>query len=281
METPGPLGHQDFATPDKQKSQPSISSRGPQGVEPDRGRAILESERGKVTQALRNLQKLRIELAEKMTEVIKQEILGQYDSGLEEIGVSPEVKKQIKDKISAELARTLNPQTASVEDYAGLESIGFSWKLVQRHKKLLSDFLDAVEMYLKARKESKQSGGFLPKSSKDTLSEYWDWSEELLKEYAITGAMGDENLAHNVVWETAISLLEEASWDAFEIYEKAYKEWGHDKQSPAKKDKLAESSALLTANLSELSQLDPYSDTMTEIGKRVLEMASSSSQSAS
>jgi hypothetical protein len=223
---------------------------------------------------LKNLQKLRSELAEKMIAVIKQTILDSYGIS-EDASVSPEVKEQIENKISSDLARTLTPQTFFAGEYMKFGSQEFPQELVQRHKKLLLDFTNAVEMYLQARQESKQSGCFLPESSKDTLSEYWDWSEELTKEYAVTGAMGDENLAHNVVWKTSISLAEEASWNTFEIYEKAYIEWVHNKQSPAKKDKLAESLALLDVNLLELYKLDPLNETITEIGKRMREMASS------
>lgn len=277
METPGPLGHQDFASPDKQKNQPSIGSRGPQGVEPDRGRAALEEGRKNVMQALQDLQKFRVELDEKMIAVIKQKILDQYCKSEDE-SLSPEVKEQNKNKILSEQARALNQQNFSAKEYVQFGRQELPQELVQRHKKLLLDFTNAVEAYIKARQESKQSGGFLPESSKDTLSEYWDWSEELLKEYVVTGRMiGDENLAHNVVLKTSISLVDEASWDAFAIYEKAYMEWSRDKQSPAKKDKLAESLALLYANLMDLAHFDPLNETITEIEKRMQEMDSPSS----
>jgi hypothetical protein len=155
-----------------------------------------------------------------------------------------------------------------------LGSEKFDKELVQRHDKLVSDFIDAVEMYLKASRELKQRFGSLSQSSKDVLSEYWDWSEKLIREYAITGAMGDENLVNNVLLKTTIGLVEQASWNAFEIYKKAYIEWSQDRKSTAKKDRLAESTALLEVNLHELHKLDRFNETITEIGNQMMQLGS-------
>ncbi len=160
---------------------------------------------------------------------------------------------------------------SGVSPLAHAASEHVSPELRSEHSRNLDRFLAAVDEYVAARARVAEQGGEVVLAHKSYLSETADWIGALTDEITRLSGEGLDTESFRV-FDKAVEWLEAGCREAYRQFELAWKEWDADRDSAAKKERLAENTALLDACLSELDTVSRNSPVHLEIGEKMYDL---------